>query len=95
MATKEPTVTQWVCQCCYVALVNGEECYCGNADNEQHPSELMSELADYEPTPGTLEHAEGCEREDCDCEDIPFSHSQCDGCGSHLYGERHAVTGWI
>lgn len=29
---------------------------------------------------------------ECDCETNTFSKSQCEGCGSWLYGERHAMT---
>lgn len=29
---------------------------------------------------------------ECDCEESSFSTSQCEGCGSYLYGERHAMT---
>lgn len=29
---------------------------------------------------------------ECDCETNTFSTSQCEGCGSHLAGERHAMT---
>jgi len=88
----EPTVTQWVCVDCFVLLVNGDVSpYCEN------PDALMTKLEGYEPTPGMLreEHAEECDGEECDCETNPFSTSQCDGCGSTLHGERHAVTGWI
>jgi hypothetical protein len=29
---------------------------------------------------------------ECDCEKDLFSRSQCEGCGSYLHGERHAMT---
>lgn len=29
---------------------------------------------------------------ECDCEKDSFSRSQCEGCGSCLHGERHAMT---
>lgn len=29
---------------------------------------------------------------ECDCETDTFSKSQCEGCGSWLHGERHAMT---
>lgn len=97
MAKKEPTVTLWVCGCCYWALNYAEPCQCP----DDHPQELMSKLADSEATPGMLQEGHSCGRQDgsycgeCDCEEIPFSHSPCAGCGSSLYGERHAVTGWV
>ncbi len=30
--------------------------------------------------------------EECDCETNTYSTSQCEGCGSWLHGERHAMT---
>ena len=93
---KEPTSTLWVCGCCYMALVNGESCE-ESEDTTQHPVGLMGKLSDCEPTPGMLDHAYGCPNyfHDDDCETIDFSRAQCDGCGSWLGGERHAVIGWI
>lgn len=29
---------------------------------------------------------------ECDCETDTFSKTQCEGCGSYLHGERHAMT---
>lgn len=29
---------------------------------------------------------------ECDCEENTFSTSDCDGCGTYLHGERHAMT---
>lgn len=29
---------------------------------------------------------------ECDCERDTYSTSQCEGCGSYLHGERHAMT---
>lgn len=29
---------------------------------------------------------------ECACDEIDFSHSQCEGCGSYLHGERYAMT---
>lgn len=31
---------------------------------------------------------------ECDCAENTFSTSQCEGCGSYLYGERYAMTLW-
>ena len=31
--------------------------------------------------------------EDCECSETTFSKSSCMGCGSHLAGSRHAMTG--
>jgi hypothetical protein len=35
---------------------------------------------------------DGIEYGECDCETNTYSTSQCEGCGSHLHGERHAMT---
>lgn len=32
---------------------------------------------------------------ECDCETMTFSWSSCEGCGSTLGGERHAMTLWF
>jgi hypothetical protein len=89
---EEPTTVQWVCTCCYVLHVNGDACQCCD------PDDLMKLFGDMEVTSGMLDHSDECEREtvgECDCETTTFSWSACDGCGSNLGGERHAVTGWI
>ncbi len=51
---------------------------------------------------GWERHAEDCDTfrtqgnapggYECECERDTFSRSQCEGCGSHLHGERHAMT---
>jgi hypothetical protein len=101
-----PTVALWVCVCCFIAHVNGDGCPCGD-DEEQHPAGLMGEFEGMEVTTGMLysEHESDClfrtmggdtpGNYECECETINFSHSPCDGCGTHLYGERHAVGGWL
>jgi hypothetical protein len=49
---------------------------------------------------GAEEHAEGCENRsvtrsadivECDCAEQTHSTSQCEGCGTYLHGERHAM----
>lgn len=30
----------------------------------------------------------------CECEEVTFSWSRCQGCGSNLGGSRHALTAW-
>lgn len=48
-----------------------------NRLREDHPEEECPDVPDdYE----------------CECETYTFSKSQCDGCGSWLYGERHGMT---
>jgi hypothetical protein len=94
--------TIWVCQCCMLAHANGECC----AD-DQHGGDGCEPLSAIE-APFTVamgmayeEHAEDCETHiqngapdnyECDCETNTYSTSQCEGCGSYLHGERHAMT---
>ena len=92
----EPTVPQWLCTCCYVLLVNGDACmYCCDL------KDLLSQFEGMHVTSGMLfkEHSCGRERgekvEECDCEEISFSWSACDGCGANYGGARYAATGWI
>jgi hypothetical protein len=32
--------------------------------------------------------------DECGCDEITFTHSGCEGCGSQLGGTRHALTMW-
>jgi hypothetical protein len=81
---------------------NGECC-----DNDMHGGDGCEPLSAIAPTDGLAmgllaeEHREGCAvREtgswplayECDCETDTFSTSRCEGCGSYLHGERHAMT---
>jgi len=108
MTHEQATVPQWVCIHCFVHLVNGDctDVWSGEGDEYIGCSEEgrvpMNLFGDMHITPGMLwsEHAccGGCNvhtADECDCETITFSWSACDGCGSLLGGERHAVTGWI
>lgn len=111
MNNMQPTTPQWICAHCYIHLVNGDctdvlyaepdstEEQCG-----QNYTVPMSLFGDMYVTSGmpSEEHGEECQEDDrgdeafeCDCETRGFSWSACDGCGSNLGGERHAVTGWI
>lgn len=89
--------TIWVCQCCALLHANGECC-----TNEQHGGDGQQPLSAIE-APFTLamgmaseEHS--CGREngedvpECDCERDTYTTWQCEGCGSYLHGERHAMT---
>lgn len=86
--------TIWVCTDCMLHHANGE---CGGChDDAGHDCEPL-QLIDCEITMGMMreEHGEGCDMaEECNCETDYFSWSQCSGCGSHLGGERHAMTIW-
>jgi hypothetical protein len=91
--------TIWVCVCCMLTHANGECC----AD-DQHGGDSIEPLssieAPYSVTMGMAVEEHSCGREngedvdECDCERNTFSTSQCEGCGSYLHGERHAMTLW-
>ncbi|MFD6249902.1 hypothetical protein [Streptomyces roseolus] len=90
--------TIWVCQDCMLHHANGE---CGGC-HEGHDEEPLSSIGEgFHVAMGMLASKHPCtadyepmqEREhECDCETNTFSTSQCEGCGSHLHGERHAMT---
>lgn len=93
--------TIWVCQCCMLTHANGECCselYYGQ-DPDHDP--LSSIDSGFFHTMGMAaeEHEcnddeNGIEYGECDCETNTYSTSSCDGCGSWLHGERHAMTLW-
>jgi hypothetical protein len=81
---------------------NGE---CGSCHSDYgHDEEPLSEISDgFHVAMGmeSDEHAEDCDMRrgiwpldgyECDCETNTYSTSQCEGCGSYLHGERHAMT---
>lgn len=86
----------WVCQCCLLVAANGECC----ADDE-HGGDSMEPLGlakDSDTWHLGGEHSDDCDAGNdsgCDCETDTFSTSQCDGCGSWLAGERHAMTVFV
>lgn len=106
----EPTVPQWICEHCFVHLVNGDctDVLYAEPDSAkeqcgQNYTVPLSLFGDMRVTPGMLseEHnsecpvySEGSTGLECDCETREFSWSACDGCGSSLGGARYAVTGW-
>ena len=90
----------WVCQDCMLHCANGE---CGGCHNDDgHDKKPLSEIGSSLYLDAGMvwsEHDEDCQnriegdwRVECDCEMNTFSTSQCEGCGSYLYGERHAMT---
>jgi hypothetical protein len=95
--------TIWVCQDCMLHHANGE---CGSCSDlyGPHDEEPLSAIeAPFTVAMGMAydEHAEDCETRihngapdnyECDCETNTYSTSQCEGCGSYLHGERHAMT---
>lgn len=98
--------TIWVCVDCIAHHANGE---CGSCHDDEygHDEEPLSAIGDnFVATAGMFlnEHADDCPRRtadidtavemECECETDTFSASQCEGCGSYLHGERHAMTLW-
>lgn len=94
--------TIWVCGDCMTHHVNGE---CGGCHGDHgHDKEPLGLLVDFHPAMGMSheEHSEDCSvniagswmnsADECDCETNTFSRSQCEGCGTYLHGERHAMT---
>ena len=96
--------TIWVCQCCMLTHANGECCsdlyYGQDPDHDplgliSHPSWVSMGMTQEEHSCGRQDdtHFGECDGE-CDCEINTFSTSRCEGCGSWLHGERHAMTLW-
>lgn len=95
--------TIWVCQDCMLHEANGE---CGGCHSDHgHDREPLSAIGDdFHVAMGMAyaEHEEDClfrtqgddapDSYECECERNTFSTSQCEGCGSYLHGERHAMT---
>lgn len=95
--TDEIVCPIWVCVDCMLTHANGE---CGE-DPDREP--LSAIPGGHAVTMGMLleEHHSECPNRiaglrewDCDCEHRAFSASSCEGCGSDLGGERHALTLW-
>jgi hypothetical protein len=95
----------WVCVSCIMHEANGECGDCHNPDGHEGGEPLNR--VDYRNSAMGMfssEHDEECLRYilgadapgdyECDCETIPFSVRDCDGCGSEFHGERHAMTEW-
>lgn len=100
------TCNIWVCVDCIMHHANGE---CGSCHTDEgHDREPLclvdKPMSGYDTvTMGMLnsEHAKDCGRRtgsyvsDCNCETMTFSWLSCEGCGSTLGGERHAMTLWF
>jgi len=96
MFDRNKTYRLLVCVDCMMHHANGE---CGSCHSESgHDREPLSAIdPDDTVTAGMFreDHADGCEGENCDCEDYGFSWLACDGCGSSLDGDRYWMVGWI
>lgn len=95
--------TIWVCVCCMLTHAGGE--CCADETHGGDSIEPLSAIGDgFHVAMGMLweEHEEDClfrtmghdapGNYECECERNTFSRSQCEGCGSYLHGERHAMT---
>lgn len=85
---------------------NGE---CGNCHlnydgegEDAHDREPLILVDNTHVTMGLFAEQHSCKSNDeppheweCYCETMTFSRSSCDGCGSTLDGERHAMTLWF
>lgn len=93
-----------VCVCCMLMHANGECCSLDDAGHSDgcEPLSAIGDGFHIAMGMGYEEHAEDCLRRtqgsdapgdyECDCETNTYSTSQCEGCGSYLHGERHAMT---
>lgn len=100
------SITIWVCQCCMLNHANGE-CGCGAYYGEDPDHDPLSLVSNNNITMGMAyeEHSDTCQvnitgywtnsEEQCECETNTYSTSPCQGCGSWLSGERHAMTIWL
>ena len=102
--------TIWVCQDCIMHHANGEcgnchvNLYYQDHETDAHDREPLTCVDNTKVSMGMLreEHEESCPNHvpgdtdiECDCEIDTFSTSACQGCGSTLGGERHAMTLWF
>lgn len=103
MTLTDNTCTIWVCTDCLMVAANGE------LPDPEPECEPWSKLEGEFVTMGLVaeEHNEDCPNVDHEtgewlgigdctgCETQDFSWSNCEGCGSHLGGSRHAFTLWL
>jgi hypothetical protein len=79
-----------VCTDCMLAIANGEY---GERPDLPDP---LCEVAGEDVVLGTDEHSEGhspADRDEgCDCGDLGFRTSRCDGCGDSHHGDRFAAA---
>lgn len=85
----------WCCVDCLMMLANGDMPQDMDADVlVVWESNYRATCEQYLVTLGMLRELHLCPEgtEECDCEVIEFSSSQCDVCMSWLAGSRHAVS---
>lgn len=106
MSIDTESVVIWVCTCCMFREALGECCADDiHAGDSREPLSAIGPGDSVTLGMGWQEHHEQCEAYttkgtpasdyECDCERRPFSWSACEGCGSRLGGERHAMTLWL
>jgi hypothetical protein len=102
--TETRSTTLWVCYDCMATDVNGEASDDPDSTPDREPWSLWSTEDSSTVYLGLIdsEHAEDCPRRegdkmylDCSCEEMDFSWSACEGCGSTLGGSRHAFTYFV
>ena len=96
--------TIWVCMDCMLHHANGE---CGGCHDDhghdEDPLGLIDHVEGFHVAMGMAHEEHSCPRNgddcwdidvdvECYCETSTFSESRCEGCGSWLHGERHAMT---
>jgi len=107
MAIGECLGTIWVCVGCLMMEANGENI--GDGGDGIQPLAIIEPPYFLTLGMGWEDHATDClifkdknrgnvanikGGYECECETNTFSKSQCEGCGSFLAGERHAMTLW-
>lgn len=103
---KREAITLWVCVNCLLHLANGECGDCHRKEGHEGGEPLSRVDVRYASVGmGWQDHSEDCLTYtsegnppgdyECECETNTFSTMQCEGCGSYLYGERHAITEFI
>lgn len=90
--------TVWVCVDCYVAHHYGVTLQ-GRLDGAPIKGAVMSLLVDYDITDGLVADQHECSAVElalgeCQCGELNFSKTPCEGCGSTLAGSREALTLW-
>lgn len=85
--------TIWVCQCCMLSHANGECCASDDHGGDGRvPLSLIPATADLSMgSPEGSERLCGMDSDVCECGVVDFSITPCEGCGSSLAGERHAM----
>ena len=105
MARDEYVGSGWCCVDCLVWLANGEAPADMTAEQvTAWRGEIDRRNDGYDLTLGMLREDHSCLDEngqtagdlggECECEQLSFSWSACDVCGSNLGGERAAVSWW-